>query len=331
MVIERKYSSLTLPWTPDWGDIFGSDGPICVEIGFGNGDYLVHLAQSLPGHRVIGFEISNKSMEKAESRIKRHSLNNALAVHSRGETALHHLFEPRSIEQLHINYPDPWFKSRHAGRRIMQRDTLDAIVSRLMPGGMFYLATDIREYAEMSHELLRNTPELDNQLDTPWVHDLPGRYRTKYEQKGYAEGRPGHYFVYRRNDQPGHDIPVQKEYDMPHLILETPMPPEDIIAAFEKMDRNAGDNIHVAWTHGFVNYRNRSLLFETLIVEPTIEQHVAIMMLPRDEPQQYTLRYATMGHPRPTIGLHRATNLLGEWVVSLHPDAHIIERRLKVD
>lgn len=332
MVIRQKYSSLTLPWPVNWDELFGVERPIIVEIGFGNGDYLVHLAQSYPDHHVIGFEISNKSLEKAEGKIINRGLDNALAIHSRGETALHHLFTPQSIRQIHINYPDPWFKSRHAGRRIMQRDTLDVMVNRLEIGGLFYLATDIRDYADMSHELLTETPGLTNRQDSGWSNEMPDRQIvTKYEQRGYREGRPGHFFSYIRNEISAPDVPVQMELTMPHLILKTPQSPDEIIDQFEKTTHDTGDDIHVTWTHAFINRRNGNLLFELTITEPTIDQHIALMMMPREEPQTYTLRYATMGHPRPTAGLHRATNLLGDWIVSLHPDAEILDRRLKVD
>ena len=79
----------------------------------------------------------------------------------------------------------------------MQRDTLDAIVSRLQPGGTFYLATDIHAYAEMSHELLAATPGLDNLLPDAWAPRVPERVSTKYEATARREGRACYYFAYR--------------------------------------------------------------------------------------------------------------------------------------
>ena len=90
---------MTMLWPTDWAELFGRDQPLILEIGF------------------VGIEIANKSMEKAERKMASRGLQNVRAIHGRGETVLHHLFEPASIEQIHVNYPDPWFKSRHAGRR----------------------------------------------------------------------------------------------------------------------------------------------------------------------------------------------------------------------
>lgn len=327
---QRKLNSLTLDWSTDWTTLFGAERPLIVEIGFGNAEYLIALAQANLVCNVIGFEVSSQSMFKAEKKIANHKLNNALAIHSRGETALHHLFTPASIRQIHIGYPDPWFKTRHAGRRIMQRDTLDAIVNRLEPGGLFYLATDIVEYAEMSHELLSETPGLDNLLDAPYVNDFPERLIiTKYEEKGIREGRPGNYFKYRRNEHPAPDVPVQKEWSVPHIVLKTPMSPQEIAAKVEKTAFHVGD-IHVALLDGYWNPRYNTVLFEVMIEEPTIEQHIALALHPRETTGDFTLKYATFGMPRPTEGMHLATNFIAEWIVSLHPEAEITSKKVAV-
>ncbi|QPC84994.1 tRNA (guanosine(46)-N7)-methyltransferase TrmB [Phototrophicus methaneseepsis] len=323
----RKLSTMTLPWPVDWTALFGTVRPLILEIGFGNGDYLLHLARQHPDYNVIGVEISNKSLEKAEQKIINSGLPNVCAIHGRGETALHHLFASATISQIHVNYPDPWFKSRHAGRRLIQRDTLDAIVSRLVPGGIFYLATDILDYAEMAHELLADTRSLTNQQSVPWADEMPGRIITKYEQKGYQEGRPGHFFVYQRNEIAGPDVPVMQELEMPHIVLQTPLTPDDMLEKFDKMTHHI-DDIHVAYLEAFMDHRRRALLFEIKMQEPTIDQHFCLTLTPRED-GDYTLIYATIGNPRPTLGMHIATGHLGDWLASLHPDAQVVSRKVK--
>ncbi len=326
----QKRNSLELPWPTDWAALFGADRPLLVEFGFGNADHLIALAKANPTCNVIGFEISILSMEKAERKIDRLKLPNALAIYSRAETALHHLFTPGSVRQFHINYPDPWFKSRHAGRRLMQRDTLDAIVSRLEPDGLLYLATDIAEYAEMSHELLSETPGLANLLSAPWVHDFPERLiTTKYEEKGIREGRPGHYFKYRRNHQPAPDVPVQEELPVPHVVLKTPQPLPEILAQFEKRTHHPGRGIHIIVLNGYHNPKHNSLLFEVLIEEPTIEQRVGLALIPRGASGEYTLKHTMFGMPRPTQGMHDATRFLADWISSLHPEAEILSSSVR--
>lgn len=322
--MQTKLNSLQMAWATDWSAFFGNANPLIVEIGFGNADYLIALAKKYPDHNIIGFEISQPSLDKAEKKIKREKLTNAVAIYSRGETALHHLFTPKSITQIHINYPDPWFKSRHAGRRIMQADMVDAIASRLTDDGLFYLATDIIDYAEMSHEILVHEPSLTNMLSAPWVLDFPERLiTTKYEERGFQEGRNGHYFKYCRNDHPAPDVPVKEELTVPHVVLRTAMPAQEIAEAVGKQVFHKEDAIHVAVFNGYWNPANNSVLFEVNIEEPTIEQHIGILMRYRDQKEDYVLQFATFGLPRPTEGMHFATRQLAEWVVSLHEDAAI--------
>jgi tRNA (guanine-N(7)-)-methyltransferase len=329
--MNRKLSSLKLPWPVDWQTLFKSDSPrpLILEIGFGYGQFLLHLARTNPDAHVIGVEISNRCLSTVEGKIERFGLANVRVIRSTAETALHHLFEPESLTQIHINFPDPWFKTRHGHRRLMQRDTLDAIVSRLAPGGLLYLATDIIEYAEMSHALLTDTPGLANRLPTPWTESpLPERVVTKYESKARHEGRACYYFTYCRNTTPAPAVPVITEFAMPHLVFSTPLLLDAMLQPFQRIEVSEGDT-HIILMHGF--YSTHAVLFEVFVKEPTIDQHFAVMLLPRENRSEYTLQLGSLGHPRPTAGVHRTVTLLADWLLSLHPEAHIIKQNLQDD
>jgi tRNA (guanine-N7-)-methyltransferase len=326
----EKLNSQMLSWPADWTAVFGVDRPLIVEIGFGQGTFLLHLARSNPNANVIGLEIANRSLLKTEDRIQRSGLSNVRAIHSMAETALYHLFIPASITQIHINFPDPWFKKDHVRRRLMQRDTLDAMISRLVVGGELYLATDIREYAEMVGELLSATSQLENQLSSPWANSLPGRVVTKYEAIARREGRECYYFAYRRNDLPAPEVPVVKELPMPHIVFASPLSLEDMAARFEPQ-------VHIedeTTIRLMSAYRGRiALLVETYVGEPTIHQHIALMITERSEPDtpdsnEYTIQLATIGQPRPTTGIHAAVTLLGDWILSLHPQNRIVKEKV---
>ena len=323
----EKLNSRSLPWPTDWRALFGTERPLILEIGFGYGHYLVHLARTYPDHHVIGLEISNRCLSKVERWVKRAHLSSVRLIHSTAETALAHLFTPASLTQVHINFPDPWFKSRHEHRRLMQRDTLDVLVNRLAPDGLLYLATDISEYAEMSAELLAETPGLDNLYETPWVHQMPGRVMTKYERKAIAEGRPCYYFAYRRNQQPAHVIVEGRELIMPHVVLETPLSLEMLYERFQPFEYNENE-MHIHFMQVFRG--DHSLLFEVFVKEVTIEQRVALVLLQRqDHPTELTLQLSTLGYPRPTIGIHKAVSLLSKWLVDSHPETRVIKHTVQ--
>lgn len=322
----RKLSSLNLPWPVDWTEHFGTARPLIVEIGFGQGQYLLHLVETHPDAHIIGLEIANQCLLKAERAIERRNLKNLRVIHTTAETALHHLFEPASLSAIHINFPDPWFKSDHKHRRLLKRQTLDAMVSRMQPGADFYLATDILEYAQMSADLLAATPGLTNKLTTPWAESLPGRIVTKYEAKARAEGRDCYYFAYQRNAQPAPQVAVIKELEMPHVILHSPQSFTEMLANFQRSEHRLDDTyINLMYAYQSV----KAVLFEVYVKEPTIDQHVALLLMQRPTDNEYTIRLSALGTPRPTAGIHQAVRILGEWLAGLHPEAQILEMKAR--
>jgi tRNA (guanine-N7-)-methyltransferase len=329
---DAKLSALTLPWPCDWQAVFAAHRPLILEIGFGTATFLEYLARTRPDASIIGVEIANQCLLKAEKRVARGQMTNVRVVHSRAETALHYLFVPASLHAVYINFPDPWFKRDHHHRRLMQRETLDAITSRLQPGGMLFLATDIHDYAKLAHDLLRTTPGLDNAYAVPWrTQPPPDRIVTKYEQKAAREGRTCHYFAYRRNAQPAPDIPVMLEMPMTHVVFHSPLTLDELFAAYEPFKHSDGTSgIHVGFMEAFRNAS--SILFEVNVSEPTIDQHTAFRLAHhRHQPHEYTLALASIGHPRPTPGMHVAVRTLAQRLLALHPDAHVLIDKLSED
>jgi tRNA (guanine-N7-)-methyltransferase len=324
----RKLNTLTVDWPLRQERLFPRVQPLLVEIGFGNGDYLIHLARALPESNIIGLEISSQSMDKAEAKIDKLGLENARAIHSRAETALAHLLAPASVHEFHINYPDPWFKKKHQRRRLITRDTVDLLASRLSRGGRLFLATDIIEYAEMAHEILSRTACLCNQFDSPWADRIDGRFPTKYEVKGYREGRRGHFFVYRRNDHPLVHPAVVKELEMPHLFLHSPLSAAEITERFQATRRKLGE-VHIAILRAYADPKRNVAVFEVVAEEPTIEQHTMIMLSPRAEAGEYIVKMTSLGLARPTYGMHRAVQAVGEWVAGLDEAGQVLERKLR--
>ncbi len=324
----HSLNSRSLPWPVEWGALFGAPRPLIVEIGFGRGAFLHHLAVTYPDHNIIGLEIANQCMQNGERLIAREGLYNVRVIHSTAETALVHLFEPGSIQQIHINFPDPWFKSDHHRRRLMQPDTVALLVDRLAHGGELYLATDITEYAELTHALLSAAAGLVNILPTAWADSMPGRVVTKYEATARREGRTCYYFAYRRSDAPSVPLPVGKEWDMPHAVIHTPLTLGAMADAFAPIQL-AVDDIHVHIMAAFVG--RVGVLFEAHIGDPTIRQHVMIALYPYgvgSTPDTYTLHMTPIGQPRATRGTHIAVRALRDWALTLHPDARLLHEKL---
>jgi tRNA (guanine-N7-)-methyltransferase len=186
-----------------WAELFAPDlvPPFrsVLEIGFGRGEFLLDLAQRAPEVAHVGVEVSRKRVLKQARRLARTELGNLRLVHGTGEQALADLFGPASLEAVWINFSDPWPKKRHHRRRLVQAPLVATAADRLVRGGLLHVATDDVPYAEHIDAVLAAEPRLENVFaPARWLADVPGRMPTAYELEWRAEGRPLHFFAYRR-------------------------------------------------------------------------------------------------------------------------------------
>ena len=186
-----------------WAELFApvSVAPMVLEIGFGRGEFLIDLAQRAPAVAHVGVEISRKRVLKQARRLAKTEIANVRLVHGTGEQALAELFGRASLAAVWINFSDPWPKKRHHRRRLVQAPLVAAVADRLVPGGVLHVATDDVPYAEHIDAVLAGEPRLANVFaPARWLPEVPGRTPTAYELEWRAEGRPLHFFAYRRVD-----------------------------------------------------------------------------------------------------------------------------------
>ena len=183
----RKLSIFTLDWPLRQATLFPRSQPLIVEIGFGNGDYLLHLARMRPDCNVIGLEISGQSLAKAEAKVEKSGLSNVRPIHCRAETALWHLLEPQSVQRIPHQLPRSLVQE--AARTAAAHPARHGRAADESAGcrcGLLLLATDIRAYAEMAHAILSSAPGLQNEYAAPWLHEVAGRLPHQIRRKGLS-------------------------------------------------------------------------------------------------------------------------------------------------
>ena len=330
-VQQHQLSTLSLSWPVDWDQVFEVSRPrLIVEIGFGYGEFLFYLAETYPESHIVGVEVANKPIEVVERRIQRRGIPNIRVMYGYAQTCLYHLLQPQSVWQCHINFPDPWFKQSHAQRRLMNRHTLDAVANRLEVGGMFYLATDIHAYAVLSDQLLQETSSLSNGWDQPWHDSREAGVCTRYEMKASHEERRCYYFTYVKNAMPAPAIPIYRELPMPNIVFESQHTLQKIANQLNPSQRFAFSDEGVYMNIMDVYMSDQKVLIEVYIKEPTIEQHVAFVIVAKpDHPHQYTLKLSSLGWPRATIGIHHAIKQIERMIQHDASDYHVIHRKVR--
>ena len=168
--------------------------PLWLEIGFGGGEHLVHMAARYPEVGLIGCEPFVNGIAMLLGKMRQAALTN-LAIHPGDVRDLFEVLPQGSVQKCFLNYPDPWPKSRHHRRRFVTEGYLTALARVMAAGAEFRVATDIADYVRQTlDEVPKAGFALVAQGNVPWDDWLS----TRYEQKALREGRVPHYLTFRR-------------------------------------------------------------------------------------------------------------------------------------
>jgi tRNA (guanine-N7-)-methyltransferase len=174
--------------------LFGRAAPLWLEVGFGGGEHMVHMAARYPQANLIGCEPFVNGVAMLLGKIRAAGVEN-LRIHPGDVRDLFDVLPPASLEMCFLNYPDPWPKKRHHRRRFVTPEHLAPLARAMKPGAEFRIATDIPDYVRQAREEVPGAgfdPVGDSALAWgDWV-------TTRYEQKALREGRVPHYLTYRR-------------------------------------------------------------------------------------------------------------------------------------
>lgn len=168
--------------------------PLWLEIGFGGGEHLVHMAARNPDVALIGAEPFVNGIAMLLGKIRTAGVTN-LRIHPGDVRDLFEVLGPAAVSKVFLNYPDPWPKARHHRRRVVTQEYLLPLARITASGSEFRVATDIPDYVRQTLEEVPQAGfDLIHQGSDPWEDWLS----TRYEQKALREGRPPHYLTFRR-------------------------------------------------------------------------------------------------------------------------------------
>lgn len=127
-------------------DIFGTDGPFEVDLGCGDGGFLLQMAAHYPERRFLGIERLLGRVRGVCSRAAVRGLENVKVLRVESRYFLEWMVRPGCVSRLHYLCPDPWPKERHHKNRLVQDDFLPVLHRSLADGGEFLFKTDHEEY-----------------------------------------------------------------------------------------------------------------------------------------------------------------------------------------
>lgn len=268
----------------DGGFPYSSDSrPFLVEIGFGNGDFLVHLAQKRPDAAVYGIEMSKTCIEKALSRVQLYGVPNVKLLCGDARFLIRELFPDESIERIFMSFPCPWPKLRHARRRVTSKSFSGAIAAVLKIGGIFELATDELWYADEVAQIIGSHPSLrlvERKLN--FRRDIT----TKYERKWLDLGKDIHLLYFQKqNSWTVRRLTEGRAEDMHVRIVPAVAVDRDKLDhAVRGLAGKCGEKeSESCWTYrGVYSDPEGILLVETISVDDGFEQKFYLKVVVRD-------------------------------------------------
>ena len=162
-----------------------------LEIGFGMGEATAAMAAAEPGHDVLAVDVHTPGQGNLLRLVEQAGLTNVRVADGDARQLLTDMLAPASLAGVRLFFPDPWPKSRHVKRRLLDDGFAALVADRLADGGVLHVATDMTAYARQAAAVLAALPLMEP-AETPW------RSQTRFERRGLAAGRPVQDLAFRR-------------------------------------------------------------------------------------------------------------------------------------
>lgn len=182
------------PAPVDLAEVFADPNlPLHLDIGSARGRFLLHMATAEPEWNFLGVEIREPLVIEANRLGNELHLQNLHYAFCNAMLWLDRLLEllpDGRMQMVTIHFPDPWFKKKHAKRRMVNAPLVETVVNKLTDGGHIFVQTDIEPLAEEMFQLF----EADQRLAAEATVESPFRIKTERENAVESNGLP----VYRR-------------------------------------------------------------------------------------------------------------------------------------
>lgn len=174
--------------------LFQKPQPLEIELGAGDGSFLVQWAAINPQMNFLGVERLLGRLRKIDRKARRMGLTNVRALRLEAAYFAEYLLPPATVSAFHICFPDPWPKRKHRQNRLLNERFTDVLRVALVPEGVVYLRTDDSDYFAQMTAVFGTNPNFES-VSTP---ERLASVLTDFEREFNAKGIFTSRAAYRR-------------------------------------------------------------------------------------------------------------------------------------
>jgi len=173
----------------DFEKIFQNSAPVTIEIGFGMGEALIEMAQLKPDENFIGVDVHTPGVGHVFNETHKHEIKNIRVIEFDAVEVLKHQIPDHSVNNFCVFFSDPWHKTKHQKRRLLNESFAKVLAKKLVPDGKLYLATDWEHYANQMLNVFNANKSFKNLSPTnEYCERIEFRTLTKFEKRGQRLG-----------------------------------------------------------------------------------------------------------------------------------------------
>jgi len=304
MRIIIKPGDLRLPLDPSLS--FGRNAELVMEVGFGDGRYLSHLAAEFSDANLLGVDVSLGSVWRAYRRMLRENISNVRLFRGDARFVVRDLVAPGTLSRIYVNFPDPWPRKKHLKHRLLQAPFFELLSTRLKERGSLLLTTDHQEYYQFALDEAASTSLYSvTESDPP-----PATLTTKYAEKWREMKKDIFHARFEKISEAAPHPAIIKKTDMHHSILEGDL---SAVTTFEKQI-HAFPGGHSIILEGFRDLNNESLIFKVRVEEPDLVQEILIQAW--QKPDGVFVSLQPFGDPLATRGVKESVHAVTDFLAS---------------
>lgn len=165
-------------------NIFPKMQPIEIDLGAGDGGFIIEYATRHPERNFIAVERLLGRLRKIDKKAQLLKLDNLIGMRIEASYLVRYLLPPQSVSVFHIYFPDPWPKRKHHHRRLIQSTFVESAWYALELGGTIYIRTDNKEYFEHIVECFKNHPGYEETYIPAELLSIPTDFELEFITKG---------------------------------------------------------------------------------------------------------------------------------------------------